>query len=275
MQHYEDDSRADRRVRARWRTLCALQALLRGALIAAAVIGVAVVASRWTTGAPVVLMLLAAAALILAGGALAWCLAPLRRVPADGKVARYIEERTPSLDDRLVTAVDVAQRERRARLCRAMLADAARRDRGRRHRHDRAGRIAAPRGLSGGGRRCSRSASLLFIARGPARQAARRGVADAVSRARRARRDARQRAESRPGSPLAIQARLVGNRAPVIAQVQIADGDRWRDAEMASDKPGRSGCALPSVDLVVQVPRRRRRGDVADLRRRRSRIRRA
>src|SRR6266403_329165 len=91
MHHYEPIRELIDRVRGRWRALCALEALLRGTLVAA----------RWTTGAPVVLMVMAAAALILAVGALTWCMAPLRRVPRDGKVARYIEERAPSLDDRL------------------------------------------------------------------------------------------------------------------------------------------------------------------------------
>src|SRR6185295_670898 len=107
MQHYEAIRELIDRVRVRWRALVALRALVRGALIAAVVIGLAVVAARWTAGAPAVLMLIAAAAVLMAVAALTWCLAPLRRVPADGKVARYIEERTPSLDDRLVTAVDV------------------------------------------------------------------------------------------------------------------------------------------------------------------------
>src|SRR5687768_8785558 len=105
MQHYDTIHKLIVRVRARWRALCALRALVRGALIASGIIGAAVLASRWTTGAPVVLMLLAAAALLTAVATLTWCLAPLRRVPADRKVARYIEERTPSLDDRLATAV--------------------------------------------------------------------------------------------------------------------------------------------------------------------------
>src|SRR4051812_9943023 len=107
MQQYSDVHRLIDRVRARWRALCALQAVARGSLIAAAILGVAVIAARWTAGAPIVLIALVALAVATAAGALVWCLVPLRRVPADGKVARYIEERAPSLDDRLVTAVDV------------------------------------------------------------------------------------------------------------------------------------------------------------------------
>jgi hypothetical protein len=45
-------------------------------------------------------------------------------------------------------------------------------------------------------------------------------------------------ARIKAGSALAIQARLVGNRAPIVAQLQIADGDRWRPSEMSTDAPG-------------------------------------
>src|SRR5882762_976530 len=128
MQYYEPIRELIDRVRGRWRALCALQALLRGVLIAAFIIAVAVVAARWTIGAPVVLMVMAAAALVLAVGALTWCMAPLRRVPRDSKVARYIEERAPALDDRLVTAVDVAEHTQHSpAFAEAMLADTARR----------------------------------------------------------------------------------------------------------------------------------------------------
>src|SRR4051812_46138720 len=109
MQHYGEIRQLIDRVRARWRTLSALHAVVRGALLAAAIVAIAVVLSRWTVGAPLVLVLLMTAALCSAVGVVVWHLAPLRRVPADGKVARYIEERAPSLDDRLVTAVEVAR----------------------------------------------------------------------------------------------------------------------------------------------------------------------
>ena len=127
MQQYDEIRQLIDRVRARWRALVALQALVRGALVAALIVGAALIASRWTDGAPVALMALAAAAVLLAAGALAWCLAPLRRVPADRQVARFIEERAPSLDDRLVTAVDVAQAPNPPALADLMIADAARR----------------------------------------------------------------------------------------------------------------------------------------------------
>ena len=76
-----------------------VHAVVRGALIAAAVIFVAVLAARWTIGVPVALMLLAGVALVVARRD---CLepVPLRRVPPPAR-SRYIEERAPALDDRL------------------------------------------------------------------------------------------------------------------------------------------------------------------------------
>src|SRR5262249_29395669 len=117
-----------RRVRARWRALTALNALVRGAMLAAVVVGAFAVASRWTSGAPALLVSLAAVALLLAIGSLAVSAWPLRRVPRDGAVARFIEERAPALDDRLASAVDVtAHRDTAPGLADAMIADAARR----------------------------------------------------------------------------------------------------------------------------------------------------
>src|SRR5438128_2510395 len=103
MQQYDEIRQLIDRVRLRWRALVALRALGRGVLVATVVIGAALIGSRWTGGAPIALIVLAAAAAVGAAGAAAWCLAPLRRVPGDRQVARYIEERAASLDDRLVT----------------------------------------------------------------------------------------------------------------------------------------------------------------------------
>src|SRR5438270_119202 len=54
-------------------------------------------------------------------------------------------------------------------------------------------------------------------------------------------------ARVKAGDRLTVQARLVGNRAPVIAQFQVADGDRWRSADMLSDKSGAFALALEAV----------------------------
>src|SRR3954465_15966781 len=59
MAHYQQIRVLIDRVRARWRALCALQAMMRGTLIAAVVLAMAVIASRWTAGAPLLLIGLA------------------------------------------------------------------------------------------------------------------------------------------------------------------------------------------------------------------------
>ena len=51
-------------------------------------------------------------ALLLALAGIVRALWPARRVPTDAQVARFIEEREPSLDDRLVSAVDVVSAAR-------------------------------------------------------------------------------------------------------------------------------------------------------------------
>src|SRR4029077_10536548 len=71
-------------------------------------IGLGLIVAQWAGNAPRTFALIALVAVILAVAALVWGLLPLRRVPSDLQVARFIEERAPSLDDRLVSAVDVA-----------------------------------------------------------------------------------------------------------------------------------------------------------------------
>jgi hypothetical protein len=50
------------------------------------------------------------------------------------------------------------------------------------------------------------------------------------------------------GKPLTIQARLVGNRAPVAARLEIGSGPRSRVSEMQADTAGQFRAALPGVD---------------------------
>src|SRR5262245_2065096 len=132
MEHYDEIRKLIATVRARWTMLRALRAAVRAALLASAVIAVALLLSRWTAGAPAALVALAAAASLTILGAIGWAAAPLRRSPGDAQVARFIEERTPALDDRLVTAVDVAAGRSAAPpvLAEPLVADAARRARG-------------------------------------------------------------------------------------------------------------------------------------------------
>src|SRR5205814_8283507 len=88
--------------------------------------------------------------------------------------------------------------------------------------------------------------ALIFAAREPARQAV-----DAASLAifpERVRLDVTPgSARIKAGSPFHIEARLVGNRAPVVAQVQVENGDTWRSADMKVSPDGMFHLALESV----------------------------
>src|SRR5688572_20370439 len=148
MEHYNEIRDVIARVRARWRTLRAFRATVRAALLTSAVVGVALILSRWTDGAP------------------------LRRSPADLQVARFIEERAPALDDRLVTAVDVAEGRSSVTpmIAGPLVADAARRA-----RDVEIDAVIPSETLRRAGFQAVAAAlvclGVLFIARGPARQA--------------------------------------------------------------------------------------------------------
>ena len=200
--------------------------------------GVALVASRWThRRAGGCWCFVLAAALLLAAAALG--LGALRRCADAPATARW---RGSSRSARRRSTIGWSARSTSRNPAHAIAGclpsrcwpTPARRGTRHRHRHDscRASRCAAPDFKRP--RRCSCSASLLFVGARPGAAGSRCGVADAVSRAGRAR-VTPGNARIKAGAPLAIQARLVGNRAPVVAQVQIADGDRWRAAEMSSD----------------------------------------
>jgi len=257
MQTYQEIRQLINRVRRRWRTLRLLSATMRSALAVALVLGVALVASRWTNGAPAALAVIGIGSVVCLVASVLWGALPLRDVPDDRRVARFVEEREPSLDDRLVSAVDAAAARRELPeaaqgLVEPMLADTARR-----LRHvsldaiipGETMRRAASRALAA----AAIAMALLFSARHVARQAV-----DAASLLLF---PSRVVVEVTPGNTrvkageaLGIQARLVGNGAPVMAQVQIATGASgtgeevaWRSLDMASETPGTFRLAMNQV----------------------------
>ena len=223
-------------VRRRWRAQMALRASTRAALGAVAAVGVALVAARWISASPKLLAGIATLSLVAAVCLVIVVLLPLRRRPNDAQVARFVEERAPDLDDRLATAVDVARQTPPPPLAPLMIADAARRARA----VDPAA-IIAPESL----RRASFQAvaatlallAVLVLGRDPLRESI-----DATALTlfpARIRVDVSPgNARVRAGTPLAISARLVGNRAPVVAQLQIADGEDWRSVVMSVQPTG-------------------------------------
>src|SRR5262245_55568654 len=104
------------RVRRRRRGVEWLRAITRAALGVSLVVGVAIVAARamslLSIGAlrtPIVIVTAGAATFGAGIAVLVWNLRALASRPSDRRIARLIEERVPSLEDRLATAVDLCE----------------------------------------------------------------------------------------------------------------------------------------------------------------------
>jgi hypothetical protein len=236
-------------VRARWRRLTLLHGVVRAALAATIVLAVLFTLTRLTAGAPGLLAALGLAALAAIVAGVVWGFRSTHQAPSDQQIARFIEEQVPSLDDRLVTAVDVAQPEAtdRPALADSMIADAARAS---------ASIDAAeivPRERLRYWSYAAAAAALLFAivtfaGRGVVRQSF-----DAVTlslfpshiRLDVTPGDARIEA----GRPLKIEARLRGNRAPVTAQLlrAPAESDDWRAVDMEADAGGGYALAIDAL----------------------------
>jgi Domain of unknown function (DUF4175) len=239
------------RVRARRQTIRVLQACMRSAVAVSAVLIVALIVTRWAAQLPVAVTAFGLVALGLMVVALLWGFVPLRQRPSDAQIARFIEEHTPSLDDRLVTAVELMNRPvgqvhpshstnqtypTDQTLSVLLLADAS--ERARTVDVDTVVPVAALR------RTVLRAVSAVavlagvaFLAVGPARQ-----VADAASLVLL---PSSVRLDVRPGNarvaanmPLSIEAQLVGNQSPIQAHIQIGVADQWKTVEMTKDPAG-------------------------------------
>ena len=237
-----------RRVRARWRAVRLLEAVIRTALAGSAVLLLAIGAARIAPQAPLlfaVVGLVVAAALV---AVIVWAFMPCRHVPSDRQVARFVEERATTLDDRLASAVDVVASATAARspaLVEPMLADAARGV----GDVDIDDIVPARRLRKLAVQACAAAAVLVivaFLARGLARQTV-DAIAITLFPARITLEIIPGDARIRAGAPLAIRARLVGNRAPVVARVSMGEGDRVRTADMKSEADGQFQLALESV----------------------------
>ena len=259
-QHHRQIRALLARVRARWRRRIAFQAAARASLAVSGVLTVALFLTYWTTRAPIALAAIALIALALAVGALVWGLWPAREIPSDARVARFIEETEPSLDDRLASAVDLAASpggEGRPALAAPMVADAARRV----SSIDPAA-VVPGRTLRRAGFQAAAAVLLLAAIGFLGRDTAHRSF-DAVSLALFPSRVALEvvpgNARIQAGSPLTIEARLLGNRAPVVAQVLRAEGAAaiaagsgdpgvaWRTTEMATNPSGAFTLGLGAV----------------------------
>jgi hypothetical protein len=93
------------RIRSRWRAVSALRVWMRAAVGAVVALGLALLTHQLVQPAAGALVALWTAAVAVAGAAIVWALASLRRAPGNGQLARFIEERCPELEDSFVTAV--------------------------------------------------------------------------------------------------------------------------------------------------------------------------
>jgi hypothetical protein len=245
---YEPIRRLLALVRARYRALTMYRAIVRAALAASAIVGLSVAAASLAslvTETPWPLAAVGGIALLAVLAAVVWGLMPLRHTPSDTAVARFIEERVPALDDRLATAVDVLQSDPRQAspiLTAPFIADVARRA------VDVDVNEIVPGGqLRRSGVRACAAALVLLVLAIVAREPARLSVdaASLVLFPTKLRLDVRPGdTRVKQGTPLAIEARIAGNRAPVAARVEVSEGDEWRGSEMSAGA-GQFHASLP------------------------------
>jgi hypothetical protein len=248
-EHYQPIAHLLERVRVRWRRLVAFRALRRAALLATVALLVFSALASLTSRAPFALAGLGILTVIFVVASVVWGLLPLREAPSDARIARFIEERKHELDERLVSAVGViAQQGPPAGLAASMVGDAARAA----SRVDPA-EIVASEVLRRAGIQAVAAVLLLATAGFFVRDRARRSY-DAVALALFPAHivlevtpgDARVQA----GANLTVVAKLVGNDAPVVAQLfrsETGNDNDWHATEMSKDESGRFTLALSSL----------------------------
>lgn len=96
-------------VRRRWFAAVALQNSARVFVAAAALVALAALADRWTSPAEGAVLLLVVAVIAAVAGAATFVWWPYRKRPDDLRVARFIEEHCPELDDSIATAVHITR----------------------------------------------------------------------------------------------------------------------------------------------------------------------
>ena len=115
-----------KQVRRRWQAARVLRMAAAAVAAAAAVLLLVLATDRWLRPGDGLMVALLGAALLLAAAAAVRVVWRLRRLPDDGQVARYIEERCPALQDRLASAAEVIRRGRASSFPELVVRDAAR-----------------------------------------------------------------------------------------------------------------------------------------------------
>jgi hypothetical protein len=237
------------RVRARWRRLHALRAMARGAIAASALLAAGLVGGRLAGGSPVLPLVLATLSIVGAAALLVWHLTPLRHAPSARRIARFVEERTPGLDDRLATAVDLIESGASGTsslLARSLMADAA----ARAEAVD-VDRVCPPADMRRAAMLSIGATVLLAGVLFFSMAATRRSLDAATLAIFPARVELRvQPGDMRiaAGSTLSIEARLVGSRATVQGRLEIDEGPSARSIDMASAGPAVFRATLDAVN---------------------------
>ncbi|MEQ1870788.1 MAG: DUF4175 family protein, partial [Vicinamibacterales bacterium] len=243
-----------RHVRVRRRRLVRLRALGKGALAAAAIVSATLLVSRALPPVPLSVALVGVSGLLLAAGVLARALLRTRVVPTDRTLALLVEERIGTLEERLVSAVDIADvaPAERSAFAGAMIADAAR----------AADAIAVERVIEPAVlRRAGFQAAASVAALAAALYLGRHSVTRTYDATTLALFPAAVGLDVTPGDArveaghgLEIHARLVGNAAPVVPQLLRAavGGDDWQAMEMEATPDGRFALALSALTSSFQ-----------------------
>jgi hypothetical protein len=239
-------------VRARWRRAVVFQGVTRASLAISAILAMTLLLAHWTSRAPLALAVIGASALLASMAAAVWALWPSKYVPTNRAVARFIEEHEPSLDERLVSAVDVHDAADRDGQPAPAFAAPLVRDAARAAAAVEPGAVIPDQFLR---RRtiqalaaCVLLAGLFVSGRQTARQAY-DALALVLFPSRIALDVTPGSTKVQAGSSLVIRAQLVGNRAPVVAQLLRAPSgsDEWQPTEMESDGQGHFQLALSSL----------------------------
>ncbi len=248
---YEPVARLIAVVRRRHRTIEWCRAIVRGALSASAVIGLALAAvavASASARSPVVLAVVGALALLAVVGAIVWALVPLRRRPSDRRLARLVEDRVPALDDRIATAVDVVSSDawKHTRL----LAEPLIRDAARRADAVDVDAVVAPAQLRRSGTGAAAAIVTLLVFMVMAKEPARRSL-DAASLtlfpAHVTLDVTPGDARVKEGASVSVGARLVGNAAPVAAELAVERAGNRQTLAMAALGDGRFTATIPTV----------------------------
>jgi hypothetical protein len=225
-----------RRARRRWRAMAALRAWTLASAVMTLTLGMALVAQRAMAPQGVWLIAWWSITVVTALFSAAWLLAPLRRVPGDGTVARYIEERFPDLEDTLVTSIAHARADDTRPIVAAVLDDAVRRAR----RLDVA-RIVSGRALRHAAIRAAAATVALSVmvgfSIGPVERAA--GALMMYAFPTRLVLDvAPGDVKVRAGETLRIVARIANAAGGVVPTLRIHESGGWRETGMEDGSEG-------------------------------------